>query len=252
MKKFTKVCLVLTGCFFLLGTVFCVAGFAMGASVSDLSVWYDVDDGVFYTAEDERAEVEYEEHFTDIEELSLEIDKADMTIVQGSSEEFVVRAANISSGFSCKQNGKELEIKDASHNVIGIDFSGLQSASSIVLEIPEGTVLQELDMEVGVGNLNVKNISTRKLEGECGVGSIFFSGQVERECQIECGVGNVSLELADAENDFNYELECGIGSIFLGESEFSGLGNEKQISNQADKSMKLECGVGEISVSFRK
>lgn len=252
MKKFTKICLILAGCFFLLGMVFCVAGFAMGATLSDFSVWYDVNEKSIHTAGDGRTETEYEESFTGIEELSLEIDEADMSIVQGSGEEFVVRAANVGSGFSCRQEGSELKIKDTAHNIIGINLSGLKDASSIVLEVPEGTVLRKLDVEVGVGSLTAENIATRELEGECGVGSIMFDGHVERECQIECGVGNVNLVLSDSEDAFDYEMECGIGSIILGNNEFSGLGNEKRINNGANKVMKLECGVGEIAVSFQE
>lgn len=250
MKRFTKICLILAGCFFLLGMVFCVAGFAMGASVSDLNFRYDVNERKMYTADEEWTE-DYEEQFDGIEEISLEISNADMTIVQGEGEYFVVRAYDMGSGFSCRQEGRELEIKEESHNIIGIDLTGAQDAGTIVLEVPKDTVLRKLDVEVGVGSLTAENIVTRELEGECGVGSLTFQGEVQGECQIECGVGNVNLELAGRETDFNYELECGIGSIVLGSSSFSGLANERRISNQASQTMKLECGIGEIVVSFQ-
>ena len=53
------------------------------------------------------------------------------------------------------------------------------------------------------------------------------------------------------EKDYNYDLSCGMGEIDLENSEYSGLGIEKTISNEgAKKDMVLECGMGEIDVEF--
>ena len=42
-----------------------------------------------------------------------------------------------------------------------------------------------------------------------------------------------------------------IGSIVCGEREFTEIGSEYQIENQSDKTMSIECGVGEVNVQFQ-
>ena len=36
-----------------------------------------------------------------------------------------------------------------------------------------------------------------------------------------------------------------------GEREFTEIGSEYQIENQSDKTMSIECGVGEVNVQFQ-
>ena len=251
MKNFTKISLIIALCLGALGTVFCVTAYAMGADFRALSVWYDAESHKFYTEDHEEVAADFQESFSDIRKLELDIGQADMTIVPGTGDQFVVRASNVSSRFSCKQDGSRLKIKEESRKrVLGIDFSGLTSASSIVLEYPEGTVFDEMDVEVGVGSLVVTDTHVKKLESTCGVGSFAFSGEIDRECSLECGVGSMELNLIGRVGDFNYDIECGIGEIILGDSQFSGLGYEKKINNNAAKEMEMDCGVGEILVRF--
>lgn len=251
MKNFTKICLIFALCFGGLGAVFCITAYAMGADFETLSVWYDAEAHRFYTEDEETVNTDFEEHFSDIEELDLDIGQANMTILYGDSDDFVVRASKVSSRFTCKKDGRKLKIKeDGKKNALGIDFSGLKKTSMIALEVPKDTVLRKIDVEVGVGELDIQGIHVEELEGECGVGTLAFSGTVDGDCSLECGVGDMSLELTGSAEDFNYELECGIGEINLGGSSFSGLGHERKIQNNAGKKMSLECGVGEIRVTF--
>lgn len=254
MKKFTKICLILAGCFFLLGTVFCITGIAMGGRITDTDLWYDVDEKEFRTGQDAEVSASYEQTFTDITELSVSIATAEMDIVEGEGQEFVVKAVKTGSGFKCKQDGKTLKIEEDGKRwkVFGFDFSGISSKSNIVLEVPKGTVLKKADFEIGVGSLNVEGLHVKELKGECGVGEFFFEGRIDGDCALECGVGNMELTLYGSEEDFNYELESGIGEIVIGTIGFSKLGNEQKFRNGADKTMKLECGIGDITISFEE
>lgn len=250
MKKFTKICLILAAALGCLGLVFCITAYALGADFRNLSVWYDENTHRFYTEDMVEVDSEYEERFSGIDELELDIANVDMTILPGESDEFVVRASSVSRHFSCAQEGNTLKIKSKRKNVFGINLTDKGIVSSMVVEVPKGTIFKEFDVEAGVGSVVATDIRTQELDIECGVGSIEFSGTVDKKCSVECGVGEVTLSLAGGEEDFNYEVECGIGEILLGNQEFSGIGNERRINNGADKKMSLECGVGSISVSF--
>lgn len=62
---------------------------------------------------------------------------------------------------------------------------------------------------------------------DCGAGSITASGTIERELDVDCGIGNVDVTLDGVESLYNYELQCGIGEITVGDSSYSGISEEK-------------------------
>lgn len=111
---------------------------------------------------------------------------------------------------------------------------------------------EKLDICIGAGAFDNKGkIACEKAELEVGVGSLEISGLTASEISGECGIGELDLGIGGSEADYNYELECGIGEINVGTESYSGLANEKKITNpSASRRMELECGMGEINVKF--
>lgn len=53
------------------------------------------------------------------------------------------------------------------------------------------------------------------------------------------------------QDNFNYSIDCGIGEVILGGESYSSLGVSREIDNDAEKKMELDCGVGQIHVEYR-
>ena len=140
----------------------------------------------------------------------------------------------------------------------------------IYIYIPEGYKLEEVEMNLSAGSLYIEDIHTEDLDidvdaGEvqvdsfltndltmnCDMGLIEALGKTLGDADLESGVGEINFTAIGNETDYNYDLNCDIGSIVCGEREFTEIGSEYQIENQSDKTMSIECGVGEVNVQFQ-
>ena len=112
--------------------------------------------------------------------------------------------------------------------------------------------VQELSVEVGAGEFSgYGNITAANCDLQVGAGTIDIDQIDVQKLNADCGAGEIDMVVTGKEKDYNYDLSCGMGEIDLENSEYSGLGIEKTISNEgARKDMVLECGMGEIDVEF--
>ena len=91
-----------------------------------------------------------------------------------------------------------------------------------------------------------------ELKIQCGVGKLSLNGSVKGDVDVNCGIGDTFVRLANAENEFNYDMECGIGSIDLNGSSYTALGARKKINNDAIYEFELECGIGTIEIDMEQ
>lgn len=112
--------------------------------------------------------------------------------------------------------------------------------------------VQELSVEVGAGEFSgYGNITAANCDLQVGAGTIDIDQIDVQKLNADCGAGEIDMVVTGKEKDYNYDLSCGMGEINLEDSEYSGIGIEKTISNEgAQKDMVLECGMGEIDVEF--
>ena len=120
------------------------------------------------------------------------------------------------------------------------------------IDLECGLKVQELSMEVGAGEFSgYGNITAAYCDLQVGAGTIDIDQLDIQKLNADCGAGEIDMVVTGKEKDYNYDLSCGMGEINLEDSEYSGLGIEKNISNEgARKDMVLECGMGEIDVEF--
>ena len=130
---------------------------------------------------------------------------------------------------------------------------------TISLGVDMGTIdlecdlkVQELSVEVGAGEFSgYGNITAAYCDLQVGAGTIDIDQLDIQKLNADCSAGEIDMVVTGKEKDYNYDLSCGMGEIDLENSEYSGLGIEKNISNEgAKKDMVLECGMGEIDVEF--
>lgn len=111
---------------------------------------------------------------------------------------------------------------------------------------------EELSINVGAGRTVVKDFIASDLEVGCGAGQSILSGTVNGSADIECGVGEAKLALNGNEHEYDYQLKCDVGQITVGDNKYSGLGNEKHINNGTGNEIDIDCGVGNVEVTFNR
>ena len=148
----------------------------------------------------------------------------------------------------------------------GAGVSWSNKKSTVILYLPQDYEFDQVEIDmgagelefdrlnakVGAGQIEFKDMAVGKLDVEVGMGEFLAQGAVSGDVEVDCSMGNVEIELEGRKEDFNYQLEGAMGSIQLDGDNMGGFAQEKSISNGADKSMRIECAMGNITLKFRK
>lgn len=284
MKKGTKGMLIAAGAFAVAGIGFCIGGISVaavetGGNVFDQAGQLLQDNDYPLAGLIHWGNVQY--HSSDIDwdaldgntvdmdfasdlEISLKYDE--LLIQEYDGDKIRVNVANdAKNDVVVKETSGKITITDTrSGNVkkkkqIKVIVPSGKDFDTISLGVDMGTIdlecdlkVQELSVEVGAGEFSgYGNITAAYCDLQVGAGTIDIDQLDIQKLNADCSAGEIDMVVTGKEKDYNYDLSCGMGEIDLEDSEYSGLGIEKNISNEgARKDMVLECGMGEIDVEF--
>ena len=284
MKKGTKGMLIAVGAFAVAGVGFCIGGISVaavetGGNVFDQAGQLLQDNDYPLAGLIHWGNAQY--HSSDIDwdaldgntvdmdfasdlEISLKYDE--LLIQEYDGDKIRVNVANdAKNDVVVKETSGKITITDTrSGNVkkkkqIKVIVPSGKDFDTVSLGVDMGTIdlecdlkVQELSVEVGAGEFSgYGNITAAYCDLQVGAGTIDIDQIDVQKLNADCGAGEIDMVVTGKEKDYNYELSCGMGEIDLEDSEYSGLGIEKTISNEgAQKDMVLECGMGEIDVEF--
>ena len=284
MKKGTKGMLIAAGAFAVAGIGFCIGGISVaavetGGNVFDQAGQLLQDNDYPLAGLIHWGNVQY--HSSDIDwdaldgntvdmdfasdlEISLKYDE--LLIQEYDGDKIRVNVANdAKNDVVVKETSGKITITDTrSGNVkkkkqIKVIVPSGKDFDTISLGVDMGTIdlecdlkVQELSMEVGAGEFSgYGNITAAYCDLQVGAGTIDIDQLDIQKLNADCSAGEIDMVVTGKEKDYNYDLSCGMGEINLEDSEYSGIGIEKNISNEgARKDMVLECGMGEIDVEF--
>lgn len=284
MKKGTKGMLIAVGAFAVAGVGFCIGGISVaavetGGNVFDQAGQLLQDNDYPLAGLIHWGNAQY--HSSDIDwdaldgntvdmdfasdlEISLKYDE--LLIQEYDGDKIRVNVANdAKNDVVVKETSGKITITDTrSGNVkkkkqIKVIVPSGKDFDTVSLGVDMGTIdlecdlkVQELSVEVGAGEFSgYGNITAAYCDLQVGAGTIDIDQIDVQKLNADCGAGEIDMVVTGKEKDYNYDLSCGMGEIDLEDSEYSGLGIEKNISNEgARKDMVLECGMGEIDVEF--
>ena len=284
MKKGTKGMLIAAGAFAVAGIGFCIGGISVaavetGGNVFDQAGQLLQDNDYPLAGLIHWGNAQY--HSSDIDwdaldgntvdmdfasdlEISLKYDE--LLIQEYDGDKIRVNVANdAKNDVVVKETSGKITITDTrSGNVkkkkqIKVIVPSGKDFDTVSLGVDMGTIdlecdlkVQELSVEVGAGEFSgYGNITAAYCDLQVGAGTIDIDQLDIQKLNADCGAGEIDMVVTGKEKDYNYDLSCGMGEINLEDSEYSGIGIEKYISNEgARKDMVLECGMGEIDVEF--
>ena len=284
MKKGTKGMLIAAGAFAVAGIGFCIGGISVaavetGGNVFDQAGQLLQDNDYPLAGLIHWGNAQY--HSSDIDwdaldgntvdmdfasdlEISLKYDE--LLIQEYDGDKIRVNVANdAKNDVVVKETSGKITITDTrSGNVkkkkqIKVIVPSGKDFDTVSLGVDMGTIdlecdlkVQELSVEVGAGEFSgYGNITAAYCDLQVGAGTIDIDQLDIQKLNADCGAGEIDMVVTGKEKDYNYDLSCGMGEITLEDSVYSGIGIEKNISNEgAKRKMVLECGMGEIDVEF--
>lgn len=230
--------------------------------------------------------VSYLNTFDNVDAINISTDISKVYIKKG--ETLKVEAENVTKNFECNNNSGTLNIKYDENNKFKLFSKSKNNFSAITIYIPENEKFknvkiesgvgnisidilntEKLDLELGVGNLDAENITSgstkisggvgkivikdsdiNNLDLESGVGNIAVNGKITGETEINGGVGTVKLNINGNKNDYDIaKVEKGLGSITIDSTNQSEIDN---VQSTKSNTIKVEGGVGSISINFNK
>ncbi len=279
MKRGWKIFWISCIVIFCLGCGLCLTGSMLGATASGVLGQFDVVDSVkllnkritwsynrhkdTQTSEPE----EYSNSYTNVRKLDVDMTGVELQILPSSDEQVHVECSNAQSQieFNCEQQGDTLEISTTDDIKV---FNRMKDKVTVWIQIPEEMLTEaeitndagmiyirkisadDLSIDVGAGEAEIEEFRANTLELNCGAGSITASGAVLSEADVECGVGEVNLTLQGKAEEYSYDLDCSVGSIILDGDEIGGIGTRQSHHVDGGKYLNVDCGVGEVDVSF--
>ena len=129
-----------------------------------------------------------------------------------------------------------------------LDFDG--DIGDVVIYIPADYVFDEINIDLGTGDVNSCSISTETLEIDCGAGDINIESINAKTVDIDNAMGNVSFDVYGDLLDYSYDVEIGLGAAQIGDNTYSGVVDTKY-NEDANKSVIISCGTGDVNIGFR-
>ena len=251
----------------------------------DLNVNYDIEDNIGFNNHHNTLYGSIDKYSlgSNIDELDIEVGACSFTTKTSSDNNFYLEVNNagkfqgyVEDGtlyIKSSVTGKRWGISNANEIILYIpqdayfdnaeievgagmlEFDGLM-ADSVKLEVGAGQIvlkdmqINDLEASVGMGQITLKKMSVETLDAEVGMGEFVAEGSIMGDASVECSMGNVSLKLEGSQEDFNYELSKAVGNVTLGKESSSGFASERYINNNADKTMDIECAMGNVTIKF--
>lgn len=197
--------------------------------------------------------------------VDVEVAVADVTLRTGDSFSVSLewnRERNYTMSYELR--GDVLKVSSQKLSTSGIDMGNYESR--VVITVPEGTALEQIEIETGLGGITVTGVSAAEMELQTGLGDVTADGVLVQgdltmntglgdvtllgapaaDMTLESGMGNIRAELSCAAADCGYQLESGMGTIRLDGQEF------KDSVKKKDGRYELEAatGMGDIDVRF--
>ena len=250
MKKGTKGMLIAAGAFAVAGIGFCIGGISVaavetGGNVFDQAGQLLQDNDYPLAGLIHLGNAQY--HSSDIDWDALDGNTVDMDFA--SDLEISLKYDEL---LIQEYDGDKIRVNvanDAKNDVVVKETSG----KITITDTRSGNVKKKKQINyLNAGEFSgYGNITAAYCDLQVGAGTIDIDQLDIQKLNADCGAGEIDMVVTGKEKDYNYDLSCGMGEINLEDSEYSGIGIEKNISNEgARKDMVLECGMGEIDVEF--
>ena len=141
---------------------------------------------------------------------------------------------------------------DVGAGVVDVDsihaIEGNLAVAAGELTVNRLSITEASNYHIGAGKMVLNDVAIKDIALDCGIGDVVIEGAVYGDNDISCGVGKVDLELTGNENDYSYSIDSGVGSVVINGNRYHDI--NKQIDNQTGNNLRLDCGVGNITLDF--
>lgn len=144
----------------------------------------------------------------------------------------------------------DLEIGLGNASVSDLSFNFLECTSKMGSTVLNNIATNSAQLTAEMGSIAATSFVCKDLALKSEMGSINIHGSVSGKFAANCGMGKIFANLTRP-NSFGWTAKVDMGKINIDGNEISGMQDEKTGGEKsAENYFDLECGMGEISISF--
>lgn len=240
MKRFTKVCLSLSGVLAIVGVILCIVGAVTGGRLSPFRYgnwcffWnddVDEDDTFFDMVSGEESFLYTEEETAGVKNLDINIKSGSLQIYESENDQIRLVVYSRRSELQNTIEGDTLKIKDNRESVWWRN-----SKLELHLYLPANKEFEQVSIDVSAGETDADTfcLKAKRMNLNVDAGSIALSAaEVGEDLSATVGAGEIDIEDLRAKD---VKLDCGMGSI--------------DIVGKMEGNVDADCGVGEINLEL--
>ena len=192
-----------------------------------------------------------EDSLDGINKINFNIESMDVSILSG--EKYKIEAT-----YSEKEKF-EYEVKDGTlfinEKVVENSISGSDIDYNVKVYIPKEKLIEDVQINVGAGNVTLEEIYTKALKVSIGAGDINIRGKLLGENEVYSQAGNITIKMQEADRlEYNYDVETAMGEIYVGEKTIENeyaFGGHIVEDNKAHNNLKAKTEVGNLKIDFK-
>lgn len=108
--------------------------------------------------------------------------------------------------------------------------------------------INTIKLKASSGEVNIENSEMHNLDMNLGVGLMNINAKIIGNSDIECDVGDTKINLIGNQDDYQVRVEKGIGNIIVNNNVVS----DNTIVGKGENYIIINGGVGNINISFQK
>ncbi len=260
MNNFSKGLVIFSLIIVILGFGMLIAGFTLGGNLNEFNLGVE-------------NSMDINETYNNVNELELDLKFGDIQIkdgdtfrIEGSVPDNIKFETNVKDGkWTIKDDSKigtisifGFPVSKYNYNVT-IYIPSNNKLNKVKIDVgacklqAETLNSKDIDINVGAGELTVNKLISDSNKIDCGVGKVQINSATFNNSNVKCGVGDITMKVDGNQNNYNYEIDTGIGNVNIGDNSYSGIGSNKRIkNNNTDNLLKVDCGVGNVTVNFEE
>lgn len=146
-------------------------------------------------------------------------------------------------------------------------FFGIGSQNcKVTIEVPQGSVLEEMDMKLDVGDVTINGMQNKTTTISMDVGDIEIDDSILGDTKVDIDTGEITIlksefgnmeaktDIGDIEIsslkdlvDYSFELKSDIGEVSVNEKEY---GRKYEDNTQSDYKMKATTNIGDVDIYY--
>lgn len=217
--------------------------------------------------------MDYTKEYVDIYSIEMDIAAVELEIEKADTNTLKIEGTSIPVDYKFKENEGVLKINNkkvskdsklviyipSNMNELDIDVGAgkIQMENIQVQELSLDTgaavaniknliVTSNAKIDAGVGNITIEKSDISNLDFEAGIGNVEYDGYLRGTNTVNCGVGNIDIDLEGTVTLYKIIAEKGIGEIKVNGTKLSS----NQTIGEGSNILKISGGIGSIEVTY--